>query len=215
MPKSKSIERLEEQMTHVQPGSLRHEVLESAKRFKSSWIDLGRALWTVWKGKHFKQWGYISFDTYCGKEIGIRSATAKKLLQSYYFLEREEPSTLKRLDEGTPLELPSADSVNMLRLLKKRPGVPPQTYDQVRSTVLEQGKDAPEVRRQVRVALESSERPPSQEADKDLKKAKVRRMITTLKAVRYELAVDQLVPKKLLGEIETLVKKLEGAVEGS
>jgi len=206
---SKAIQRLEEKMADLQPGSLRHQTLEAAKRFKASWIDLGRMLWTVYREKKFREWGYLTFEAYCAKEVGIRAATAKKLLHSYYFLEKEEPSTLKRLTEAAPSSLPSADSVNILRLLKNRQGVPPVDYQKVRSYVLEKGREAPEVRKEVQALLQDKSADPEAVQEARTKSA-VRRMIGTLRALRHQLAGAELIPKKLLDEVEGLAKKLEG-----
>ncbi|MDD5595453.1 MAG: hypothetical protein PHY94_04300, partial [Candidatus Omnitrophica bacterium] len=93
--KSKSLENIEEKMGQLDENSFRYHVLENAKGFKSSWIELGRSLYTVLKDKLYKEWGYGSFDIYTVKEIGIRKQTAMKLLRSYYFLEKEEPAYLK------------------------------------------------------------------------------------------------------------------------
>ena len=207
---SRSIQQLEERMAGLEPGSLRHETLEAAKRFKSSWIDLGRMLWTVWREKKFREWGYLSFEAYCAKEIGIRAATAKKLLHSYYFLEKEEPTFLKRIaSEGSPSSLPSADAVNVLRLLRNRQGVPQENYQKVRGDVLEKGKEAPEIRREVRTLLER-ETGDSGEVRVARTRSAVRRMIGTLRSIRQQLTGSDLVPKKLLEELEGIAKKLEG-----
>lgn len=207
---TKTIQRLEEKSSSLEPGSLRHQALEAAKRFKTSWVELGRMLWTVWRERKFREWGYLTFEAYCFKEISIRAATAKKLLHSYYFLEKEEPSFLKRLgSEAAPSQLPSAEAVNVLRLLKGKEGVHPKDYDRVRSFVLEKGKEAPEVRREVRTVLE--ETGPDPEAVHAARaKSAVRRMIGTLRAIRQQLGAAELVPKKVLDEIEGLAKKLEG-----
>ncbi len=211
MPTSKGIQQIEERMSGLEAGSIRFQTLEAAKRFKSSWIELGRMLWTVWNEKKFREWGYLTFDAYCAKEIGIRASTAKKLLHSYYFLEKEEPTVLKRLSEEVPTQLPSADAVNMLRLLAKRQEVPPDGYQQVRSYVLEKGREAPEVRRQVRTILESSVADP-EAARAARRQASIHRMIGTLKALKQELAAAKMLPQKLLSEIESLAKKLEQSI---
>lgn len=197
-------------MAALEPGTIRHEALEAAKRFKSSWIELGRILWTVQREKKFREWGYLTFEAYCAKEVGIRAATAKKLLQSYFFLEREEPSTLRRLlSEAAPTQLPSPDSVQILRLLKNRQEVAPDDYQKVRSYVLEKGKEAPEVRREVRTLLQAAG-PDSEEVEQAHAKSAVRRMIGTLRSIRRQLSGADWVPRKVLEEIEGLAKKLEG-----
>ena len=213
MPSSKSIQQIEQRMANLEPGTVRYETLQAAKRFKTSWIDFGRMLWTVYKEKKFREWGYLTFDAYCAKEIGIRAATAKKLLHSYYFLEREEPSTLKRLEQESPANLLSAEAVNLLRLLSKRQeALPAEGYQQVRSYVLEKGQEAPQVRREVRSLLEAAEPDPAA-ARTARRQAAIRRMIGTLKAIKMELATANLVPKKLLGEIEAVASKLEQVLE--
>ncbi len=211
MPSSKAIKQLEERMAVLEPGTLRRETLEAAKRFKSSWIELGRLLWTVWKEKSFREWGFLIFDAYCAKEIGIRAATAKKLLQSYYFLEKEEPTLLKRLEAEPPANLPSPDSVNLLRLLGKKQGVPPEGYAQVRSYVLEKGREPPEVRAQVRALLTAAEPDPAA-ARENRRQQLIRRMIGTLKGLKAELSASQMLPKTLLTELEAVAKKLEDAL---
>ena len=206
---TRSIQQLEERMKELEPGSLRHQALEAAKRFKTSWVELGRMLWTVWREKKFREWGYLTFEAYCTKEIGIRTATAKKLLHSYYFLEKEEPTFLKRVtSEVSPSSLPSADAVNVLRLLRNRQGVPQQDYQKVRSYVLEKGKEAPEVRREVRAMLEEGGSD-SEAVQAARTKSAVRRMIGTLRSIRQQLVGGELVPKKLLTEMESLIGRLE------
>ncbi len=212
MPNSRAIQRLEEKIAGLEPGTIRYETLEAAKRFKSSWIELGRVLWTVWKERKFREWGYLTFEAYCSKEIGIRSATAKKLLHSYYFLEKEEPTVLERLTEDSPKNLPNVDSVNLLRLLSKRQdAVPPEGYQQIRSYVLEKGREVPEIRREVRSLLEAAE-PDPEAARTSRRQASIRRMIGVLKGMAHELAVAKLVPAKLLTEISALIRKLEEAL---
>ena len=211
MAQSKSLEQIEERMAGLEPGTIRHEALQAAKRFKSSWIELGRVLWAVYREKKFKEWGYLSFDAYCAKEIGIRSATAKKLLHSYYFLEREEPSLLRKLQQESPAKLPQADSVNMLRLLKNNEKIQGADYEQVRRYVLERGGEAPQVRKEIRSLLESAE-PDPEAARADRRQAVIRRTIGTLKSLKVDLQESKLVPAKLLAEIESLVKKLEEVI---
>ena len=74
---------------------LRVKTVEIAKKHKSSWIELGQHLFSIYKNKLFKEWGYQAFETYCRKELGIKETTASKLLKSYSFLEKEEPRIVK------------------------------------------------------------------------------------------------------------------------
>ncbi|MBU3759573.1 MAG: hypothetical protein FGM27_06540, partial [Candidatus Omnitrophica bacterium] len=50
--------------------ALRQKTIETAKRHKASWIELGQYLFTIHRDKAFKSWGFLSFETYCVKELG-------------------------------------------------------------------------------------------------------------------------------------------------
>src|SRR5688500_13719187 len=95
---------------------LRQKTLEIAKRHKASWIEFGQYLFTVHKDKLFRDWGFLSFETYCHKELGIKQTTAVKLLRSYQFLEREVPRLVdpKLQQEEEPRKIPNYESVNLL-----------------------------------------------------------------------------------------------------
>ncbi len=209
--KSKAIERIEERQSVLEPGTLRYETLEAAKRFKNSWVELGRMLWAVFRQKQFREWGYLSFEAYCSKEVGIRSATAKKLLNSYGFLEREEPAILEKISQELPPQIPSPEAVNLLRLLKAKPSVSQERYQKVRSYALEQGREMSDLRQEVRSVLESA-RPDSPESQQARHRARVRRMIGTLKLLKAELDESGAVPRPLLAQIGLLAKKLEEVV---
>lgn len=208
MPTSKAIQRLDDRLANVPPGTIRAEALEAAKRFKTTWIDLGRVLWTVWKDKAFREWGYLTFDAYCAKEVGVRALTAKRLLHSYAFLERDEPGVLERLQAHPPATLPHYEAVNALRLLKQRPVVPPARYQEVRTQVLEQGREPLDVRRGIRQLLDAVQQDPDQ-ARVSRRQATIKRMLGTLKSLRVELSAGHLVPEKLLTEFDTLAEKLQ------
>ena len=120
--KTRSLERIEQKMEGVEKDSIRYRILESTKNFKTSWIELAQALYSTWKDKLYKEWGYLTFEAYTSKEIGIKKQTAMKLLKSYYFLEKEEPSYLKENYEGSKdaASVPTYDAVNVLRLAKNK-----------------------------------------------------------------------------------------------
>src|SRR6476660_1901711 len=88
------------------PGTFRHTVLVAAKRFKSTWAELGRLLVQVRDEAKYEEWGYDSFEGYCLKELHIRKQTALKLTRSFSFLARHEsPETLK--DKEFPERAPA------------------------------------------------------------------------------------------------------------
>ncbi len=205
---SKAIRQIDERLSTLAPGTLRYETLQAAKRFKSSWVELGRQLYQVFQEKAFRQWGFLTFEAYCAKEIGIRASTAKKLLHSYYFLEKEEPTYLKQLTEETPSKLPSPEAVNVLRLIRQRREISPERYQRFRSYALEEGKEALELRRELRVLTEESQPDPAA-ARAARRQATLRRMVGTLKALQEESKASDFLPRRLTAQIDSLIKKLE------
>jgi len=152
--KTKSLKSIEEKMVTLDSGSLRYHILESAKNFKRSWIELGRSLYSVWKDKMYKEWGYLNFDIYVSREIGIRKQTAMKLLKSYYFLEKEEPQYLKAdYAEASPAaNIPSYESVDILRQAKNK-RVDEDDYKNLKKEIFEKGRDAQELKKNLGVII--------------------------------------------------------------
>lgn len=210
LPKTKAISHIEEKMEKTDQESLRYQTLQSARRFKTSWIELGQYLQTVWRDKHYKSWGYTSFESYCSKEIAIKHSTALKLLRSYYFLEREEPSFLKaRLSETEKVvKLPSCDSVDILRLAKDKKGLNEKDYKTLRYKVLDEGEDPKEVRSELKSILESYPGDPSEDEKRKKQQATIKRLLGTLKNLKTEIELSGILSQKLAREIDQLIAKI-------
>ncbi len=211
--KTKSIRTIEQKMENLEPGSLRYQVLEASKGFKSSWIALGQILYTVYKDKHFRQWGFMSFEAYCQAEVGIQKHTASKLIHSYYFLEKDEPQFLKSLqDKGevSPKNIPALDAVNTLRLAAKNKELTEDDYQDFKKSVFEDGKEAKEVRKEVGLRLRSLREEEDPEKVRNERKVKtVRRLLATVKMLQREVAIGHLVSERTSRELEKLVEYLD------
>ena len=203
--KPKSLQNIEEKMGGLDVNSLRYHVLESARNFKTSWIELGRSLYSVWKDKLYKQWGFATFDAYSAKEIGIKKPTAMKLLRSYYFLEKEEPAYLNKS--------PSYEAVDLLRKAKDKKTLDMQDYSQLKKEIFEDGKDVQAVKRDLTSLIRQREELEPEEAYKKRRTATLRRFIGSLKALKQEAEVSKLLPAQLLKEAQELIKKIEEQLE--
>ena len=136
---------IEHIMQELDPSSERYQVLDTAKRFKSSWVELGEQLLRVNRSGFFKQWGYESFEDYCAKEIRIKKPTALKLTQAYHFLEKEEPELLARRTELKPL--PDYRSVDLLRQASQEQEISSEDYASLRRAIVEEERSLPTVRK--------------------------------------------------------------------
>ena len=213
---TKSLDGIEERMGQVEEGSMRHKVLQDARNFKTSWIGLGQSLYTVWKEKHYREWGYTTFEAYTAKEIGIRSTTAMKLLKSYYFLEREEPSYLKKEEAAGPAgaaSVPSYESVNLLRLASNKKTLDESDYRRLKREVLESGKDAPSVRKSLTSIMRQREEADPEEARRKKRSSVLKRFTATLKALKTEIETTRMLPAAILKEAAGLIAKIEAEIE--
>jgi len=140
-PKTAAESHIETLMEHLEPGSDRYRVLDVARRFKSSWVELGEELLKVSQASLYRNWGYDSFEEYCQKEIRIRKPTAQKLTQAYRFISREEPHLLA---EGSPLQsVPDYRSIDLLRQAREEQSFSEEDYATLRQTVIEQERSHP------------------------------------------------------------------------
>ncbi len=90
MTESKAQKAIVDKMNAIEPGTERWEALNVARRFKTSWVELGGKLFEIRKKKLFEEWGFGKFDDYSQNEIKIKPRTAAKLTASYGFLKKEE-----------------------------------------------------------------------------------------------------------------------------
>lgn len=212
--KTRSIEGIERKMEGLDENSVRYRVLQSVKNFKVSWIDLGQALYSVWKDKLYRQWGYLTFEAYTSKEIGVRKETAMKLLRSYYFLEKEEPHYLEKdfNDTSGVAVMPSYEAVNALRLAKNKKELDEKDYADLKKGVFEKGKDVREIRKDLTALIRQRQELDPQEARQNRKAAVVKRVVSTLKTLKNDIEIAKLLPAATIREIGALIDRLEKEV---
>jgi len=212
---TKSLMGIERRLGEMEEGSMRHKILQSARNFKVSWIDLGQSLYTAWKDKLYRDWGYATFEAYTAKEIGIKTSTAMKLLKSYYFLEKEEPAYLGKEQEATPSKVasvPSYESVNLLRLASNKKTLDADDYRALKKDVLEDGKDAGSVRKSLTTIMRQREELDPEEAREKKRSAVLKRFAATLKALKTEIETSKILPASMLKDTASLIAKIEAEI---
>jgi len=212
--KTKSLKTIEQRMSNLDQDSLRYKILESAKNFKTSWVELGQALYAAWKDKLYKEWGYAQFETYTAKEIGIRKQTAMKLLRSYYFLEKEEPAYIRKdyAESADVAKLPSYETINILRVAKNKKELDKQDYVHLKEEIFEKGKDAREARRDLASLIRQREELQPEEAWEKRKLSTVKRLLSTLKSLKKEAETLKLLPSGIIKEATALIKSIESEI---
>lgn len=131
---ARTAEKLAARIEELPEGSMRRRVLEGARRFKSSWVELGRLLTQVKRESLWREWGFPSFEAYCGKELFLRRQTAEKLTLSYGFLERHEPEMARPRE---PRPAPAFEVIEVLSRAEAAGRLPDAGYREIREQVLE------------------------------------------------------------------------------
>lgn len=194
--------------------TLRESTLEAAKQHKLSWIKLGQYLYTVYKDKHYRNWGFLNFETYCAKELRIKQTTASKLLKSYYFLEKSKPDLVKADSESSAhKQAPNFESVNMFRLAQNNKKLTSQDVREIEKAVFDQEKEPKEIRAQMKRMLSERDDRNPKEIKQERRNSTIKRLISTLMNAEKELKNGNLLPGYLLDQIGELVVKLEDQLE--
>jgi hypothetical protein len=199
---SKSAQVLAQKLEQLEPGTPRYEALETARRFKTSWVELGEVLWGVQRKRMFERWGYPSFESYCQDEIRIKPRTAAKLTASYNFLKEEEPAVLKR--DGIQRPIPDPDAVEVLRRAKEEDRLGDDEYRKIKDLALD---DTPPA--QLRKELKQFAPPPAPKTPKNAIKA----VLAQANRLADSLAQVQGIPRVIIERALALVDDLRALVD--
>ncbi|MFZ5468392.1 MAG: hypothetical protein ACOZIN_03050 [Myxococcota bacterium] len=180
--------------------SFRQTVLLAARRFKSTWVDLGRLLVRVRNEALYEEWGFPSFEAYCSKELHIRKATADKLTRSFSFLAKHEPKALERDDSSQAA--PAFEVVEVLAGAEERGQLSAAEYRSIRDSIWSPEKPVAELRREL------SERYPR--PVKPLGEGlMLRRLASAARRLANELAASRKVPKAVAERAAALADDVE------
>lgn len=212
--KTKSIEAIEQKMQGIEENSLRYHILESAKNFKASWMDLGQSLYSVWRDKLFKEWGFAQFDAYVSKEIGIRKQTAMKLLRSYYFLEKEEPDYLRQdyVESADAACVPGYESIDLLRQAKNKKELGPEDYDNLKEEIFEKGRDFREIKKDLTALIRERKELNPEETREKRRLTTLKRFLSILMSLKREIEEDKLLPSTIVKDTAELIKRIEAEI---
>ncbi len=201
-------------MESMDEASMRYKVLECAKDFKTSWIKLGQLLYTVYKDKLYKDWEYSTFEAYVANEIGIKKPTAIKLLRSYYFLENEAPKFVKKdfTDETAASKVPSFEAVDALRLASSNRNIAQEDYARIKEAVLEKGKAASGVKKDIASIVRHRLEEDGEEARKKRRVVLIKRLLSALRSINKEAKISKLLSGSIIKDTEDLIGRLENEI---
>ncbi|HPN82661.1 MAG TPA: hypothetical protein PLM00_04675 [Spirochaetota bacterium] len=182
---------------------VRRTVLERARVFKSSWVDLGEILSLLARNQQYKAWGYKSLTEYCQKELHIREATVHKLVGNFNFLSSHEP---KLLEQDNIVRLPDPESLRVLARAKEDKTLDDEAWSRLKEGAINHGYTAATLHRKIR---EAGAEPSGDQAPKEKESqtdAQIRqRIISLVSSIRILLEKKQDTP----GEIREALTCLE------
>ncbi len=209
--KSKSLERIEEKLQSLDETSYRYKVLETCRQFKTSWIQLGESLFACHRDKMYIEWGFTTFEGYCLKELGIKQATAAKLLKSYHFLETEEPTYIEKVrGEVVPEEKhPDLDSVNLLRLARNNKKFDESQYRKIRKQVLDDAREPQDVRKEIRMLSDQGPAKDPSVVRADRRGKFLKSLIRQLESFKLEAMGSKFLPPRVIDQMDDLCQAVE------
>ncbi len=140
---TKTDREMEDTMLSVADDAERVEVLDKARHFKRSWIELGEALSRVYERESWVQWGFASFEEYCRKELHLKKATVSKLLGSFRFLQAKAPRVLERAQSEPGAPVPSLQAVDFVARATERGALADEDLEEMERAAFDEGADAP------------------------------------------------------------------------
>lgn len=184
----------------------RQTVLAAARRFKSTWVELGKLLIRVRDESLWEGWGHPSFEAYCAKELHIRKSTALKLTRSFSFLQRHEPEEVGK--DALPERAPAFEVVEVLADAEERGQLSPNEYQQIRESIWNPERPVSELKR------EFTERFPRPAPEPRPTSLQLRRLAQAARKLAGELAACGEVPSHVADRAAALADDVEGLASG-
>jgi hypothetical protein len=185
----------------VPTGTLRHTVLQAARRFKATWVELGKLLVEVRNDGAYEGWGYPTFDAYCSKELHIRKSTADKLTRSFSFLAKHEPKAVA--NEDIVEKAPAFEVVEVLASAEERGQLSGEEYRSIRDSIWDPEKPAAELKREF---VERYPRPPPEPPAEDIQ---LRRFAQAARRLAKDLQAFRKVPRAVAERAAALAEDVE------
>ena len=190
---------LEARIATFQGDDERVELLQRARRFKASWIELGEALSRVSSTEAWRRWGYSGFEEYCAKELHLKRETALKLTGSYVFLKAKAPEVLRR--DGMRAPIPPMESVSFWQRAEEEEDAPAEALRELRRAVVDEAAPAAALKRRYKEVFFPTGDDEKAQRDRSSVLSAAQRLLTLL-------ADTKVVPPTIAGDIEEQLGRL-------
>lgn len=159
---------------------LRLRLVEQARVFKRSWVDMARALVEVRSAGWYRRWGFDDLHRYAAEELHIKRQTVDKLTGSFHALERHAPHVLEW--DGVARQVPEVDAVDVFKRAVEQGQPNPQVMAELQQA-LEEGASPPVLRRRVQSLLQPKDEHQQKRDSLDRLRTSARRLERLLQQV--------------------------------
>jgi hypothetical protein len=199
--RTKTDEEMEAAVQQFSDDPERQHMLQVARKFKASWIELAESLSKIRRGEQWRNWGYPSFDAYAKTELKLRQDTIDKLTGAYLFLQKRRPESLQQPHEETVQELPSYQTLDFLRRAEEQSSAPREVVAEMVAKALDEGVSLPKLKKEYGSVVFPVTEQDSTERDK----AAIRNVGSRLSSI---LEQSNVVPLRLSLQIRELLLEL-------
>ena len=140
------LDQLAEELAARGDDDQRLELVQRARRFKRSWLEMAEALLVVRRSKAYSRWGYKDLYAYCADELHMRKATVDKLTGSYMTISEHAPKVLER--DGIENEIPAIDAVDYFRKAVGDSEATKDVVKELRSAVFDEVRPVAAIRKE-------------------------------------------------------------------
>lgn len=208
-----TLQRIDQKLGELEPESIRYQVLVALRRFRSSWVDLGRLLTEVAFGSDYKGWGYDDFEVYCARELGLKRPTVKKLMLSYRYMQTQAADRLAACEEddgsGAPPEVPDYQTVELLHRAREREDIDENEKARFHRLAFDGGAEETALRKEIRSALSTPADATGEAAAEQSREREMKDIVRACQQLRKKLAGARVVPQGLCERFECLLAEIE------
>lgn len=209
---------LSEQLAEQGADPERIDLVERARRFKRSWVDMAEGLLRAQASQAYERWGYPDLHAYCNHELQLKRATVDKLMGSYATIREHAPQILR--NDSVEHTIPSYDAVDYFaRALRQDAAndaaIEPDggVIEELRSAVFEDARPISALRRQFNPILHPKQK--GEEALSALERARgnIKRLTSLLEELGTDAEAQVARVEEELAVIEDLVRNAAGSTQ--
>ena len=202
------LEKIDNQLSNLNPESIRFKILVALRDFKSIWVELGKYLTDIAYGGDYKDWGYEDFEVYCASELGLKKPTVKKLMVSYNYLKSFEPGRLSDGASDNSYDVPEYQTVELLKKARERDDIDEEEKEELHRMAFDSKVDQGVLRKEIRDRMRPGDPDDIDKANFN-RRREIEGLLRVARNLRQRLAESRSVPESVKIRVEESLCELE------